>query len=123
VAGPGEGDHAGPSGRGADELEGRLHGAGARGPAELHAGVVGEPGRQGAEQCGDEGVLDRVARSRTWRGAPESRTLRLASSTTGWLWPRASVPVLERQSRYRRPSAPSMVSPRARTGTIGRARA
>lgn len=35
--------------------------------------------------------LTGVARSRTWRGAPESRTLRIASRTTGWLCPRARV--------------------------------
>lgn len=57
------------------------------------------------------------------QGAPESMTFLIASSTTGWLWPRASVPAPDRQSRYRRPSAPSMVRPRALTGTIGSDRA
>lgn len=32
-------------------------------------------------------------------GAPESMTFLIASSTTGWLCPSASVPAPERQSR------------------------
>ncbi len=40
-----------------------------------------------------------VARSSRCSGAPLSRVRRMASSTTGWLWPSASVPAPERQSR------------------------
>ncbi len=59
VVGAGEG-HDGPAaGGGPDELEGGLHRVRTGRAAELHARVVGEPGRQGAEQLGDEGVLDR----------------------------------------------------------------
>ncbi len=59
VVGTGEGEDAGAPGRRPDEFEGGLDRVGAGRPAELDAGAVGEPGRQGAEQLRDEGVLDR----------------------------------------------------------------
>ncbi|CAM5245454.1 hypothetical protein SVIOM342S_04009 [Streptomyces violaceorubidus] len=40
-----------------------------------------------------------VVRSMTCKGAPDSRTVRIAARTTGWLWPRARVPAPETQSR------------------------
>ncbi len=59
VVSAGEAEHRLPA-RGAPyELERGLDGIGARGPAELDAAAGGQLARQGAEQFGDEGVLDR----------------------------------------------------------------
>ncbi len=54
----GDGDHTGASGGGADQRDGGGDGIGSGG-AEPHARVAGEFGRKGAQQLGDEGVLDR----------------------------------------------------------------
>ncbi|KYG53789.1 hypothetical protein AWI43_04340 [Streptomyces sp. WAC04657] len=62
------------------------------------ASSASSPGRV-ANSSEVKASLTGVARSRTWSGAPESRTFLIASRTTGWLWPSASVPAPERQSR------------------------
>ncbi len=58
VVGAAESEDSRPPRRGPDQLEGGLHSVGTGRSAELHARVVGEAGRQSAEQLGDEGVLD-----------------------------------------------------------------
>ncbi len=59
VVGPGEGEHPGAAGRGADQFEGGFHGVRTGRPTELDARVGGQLRRQVGEQLGGEGVLDR----------------------------------------------------------------
>ncbi|ANS68434.1 hypothetical protein SLINC_6210 [Streptomyces lincolnensis] len=58
MAGTGKCEQPPAAGRGLDQSEGGIHGIRGARSAELHPCPAGETGRQGAEQLGDESVLD-----------------------------------------------------------------